>query len=124
MKFRAAAFVMFALAGCASVTDGGEPDMSGAWAFEVLTGPNSVTHGEMTLVVDGDGYRGTLTTDQGANVLTVRLLQLEGPDMRMLVESPNGPVTFEGILDPTGATFQGAVTYHTGQRFQMSGSRG
>ena len=75
----------------------------------------------MTIAAAEQGYRGTLTTDQGSNVLPVRSLTLDGSDMNMIVESPNGNVVFKGQLNSDGRSFQGTVTYHTGQNFPMSG---
>jgi len=98
------------------------PDLAGDWVFEVQTGRN-VAHGAMTLVADGTAYKGTLTTDQGNNVLPVRSLTLQGSALNMLVESPNGNVTFIGTLATDARTFQGKVTYHNGQEFPMSGRR-
>lgn len=122
----AAFCLVFALAGCASdsAARNRTPDLAGGWTFQVLTGGGNATQGAMTLVANRDGYGGTLTTNQGANTLLVRSLTLDGPDMRMLVESPDGNVTFEGVLSPSGTSFDGTVTYHTGQRFPMSGVRG
>lgn len=97
-------------------------DLSGDWVFEVETG-SSVTHGAIKLTAQGEAYSGTLTTDQGNNVLPVRSLTLDGAAMAMLVESPNGKVTFAGTLAPDGRTFEGKVTYHNGHAFPMSGSR-
>jgi hypothetical protein len=77
----------------------------------------------MTLVADGASYTGTLKTDQGNNVLPVRSLTLQGSDMSMLVESPNGNVTFKGKLAADAQTFEGKVTYYNGQVFPMSGHR-
>ena len=77
----------------------------------------------MTIASTEQGYRGTLTTNQGNNVLPVRSLTLDGSDMNMTVESPNGNVVFKGLLNPDGRSFQGTVTYHTGQSFPMSGSK-
>ena len=90
--------------------------------FEVKTG-NTVAHGAMTLTADGSGYRGTLTTDQGNNVLPVRSLTLAGSNMDMLVESPNGNVTFKGALSADASSFAGTVTYHNGQKFPMTGTK-
>ena len=82
-----------------------------------------MTHGAMTIAKAGQGYQGTLTTDQGSNVLPVRSLTLDGSDLNMIVESPNGKVVFKGLLNSDGRSFQGTVTYHTGQNFPMSGSK-
>ena len=98
------------------------PDLTGDWVFEVQTGQN-VTHGAMTLIANGASYKGTLTTDQGGNVLPVRSLTVDGFDMDMLVESPNGNVTFKGTLAADARTFVGKVTYYNGQTFPMSGHR-
>lgn len=114
-----------ALAGCAGNVHRNAvrpADLSGDWVFEVETGSN-VTHGAMKLVAQSEVYSGTLTTDQGNNVLPVRSLTLDGTAMAMLVESPNGKVTFAGTLAPDGRSFEGTVTYHNGQAFPMSGSR-
>ena len=116
-------FAVALLAGCASSSVRAKaPDLAGDWVFEVQTG-QSVTHGAMTLVADGASYTGTLTTNQGNNVLPVRSLTLQGSDMNLLVESPNGNVTFKGALSTDAQTFQGKVTYHNGQEFPMSGRR-
>ena len=112
---------MALLAGCAA-NSVRAPDLAGDWVFEVQTGQN-VAHGAMTLIGDGPGYTGTLTTDQGNNVLPVRSLTLQGSDLSMLVESPNGNVTFKGTLADDAQTFQGKVTYYNGQTFPMSGRR-
>jgi hypothetical protein len=116
---------LYLLSGCAGTPSTNETptrNLAGDWVFEVKTG-NTVAHGAMTLTADGSGYRGTLTTDQGNNVLTVRSLTLAGSDMDMLVESPNGNVTFKGALSADASTFAGTVTYHNGQKFPMTGKR-
>lgn len=77
----------------------------------------------MTLQADGSQYRGTLTTNRGNNVLPIRHLLLRGDEMEMVVESPNGTVTFKGRLSPDAQAFDGIAHYHTGQRFPMSGTR-
>jgi hypothetical protein len=108
------------LVGCAANPK--TPDLAGDWVFEAQTGEN-VAHGAMTLVADGAGYKGTLTTDQTDNVLSVRSLTLRGSELSMLVESPEGNVTFNGTLADDAQTFQGKVTYINGEIFQMSGRR-
>lgn len=116
-------FAVVVLVGCAGSPERvPAPDLAGDWVFEVQTGQN-VTHGAMTLVADQGSYTGTLTTNQGSNVLPVRSLTLLGSAMDLLVESPNGKVTFKGTLSSDAQTFQGRVTYHNGQEFPMSGRR-
>jgi hypothetical protein len=108
------------LAGCAANPK--TPDLAGDWVFEAQTG-ESVAHGAMTLVADGGSYKGTLTTDQTDNVLPVRSLTLRGSDLSMLVESPEGNVTFKGTLANDAQTFQGNVIYFDGRTIPMSGRR-
>src|SRR5215218_8915793 len=77
------------LTACASSPERSKAaDLKGDWVFEVQTGQN-IAHGALTLIPDGVSYKGTLTTDQGSNVLPVRSLTVDGFDMDMLVESPN-----------------------------------
>jgi hypothetical protein len=121
----AIAFAVLAAAGCATAPRdmrAGPPDLAGSWQFEVQTGA-AATHGEMRLAADGPGYRGSLTTSAGSQVLPVRSLTLEGSTLRMRVESPQGEVVFDGVLGPNSDSFAGTVTYHTGARFPMSGRR-
>jgi hypothetical protein len=98
------------------------PNLAGDWVFEAQTGEN-VAHGAMTLVADGASYKGTLTTDQTDNILPVRSLILQGSNMSMLVESPEGNITVKGTLADDAQTFQGKVIYFNGQTFAMSGRR-
>ncbi len=41
----------------------------------------------------------------------------------MPVGSPNGNATFKGALSADASSFDGTVTYHTGQKFPMTGKR-
>jgi hypothetical protein len=116
-------FAVALLTGCAASPQRPQaPDLAGDWVFEAQTGEN-VAHGAMTLVADGASYKGTLTTDQTDNVLPVRSLTLKGSDMNMLVESPEGNITFKGTLAADAQTFRGKVTYFNGQVIPMSGRR-
>jgi hypothetical protein len=116
-------FAVALLPGCAGSPERSKaPALAGDWVFEVQTGQN-VAHGSMTLVAAGASYTGTLTTDQGNNVLPVRSVTVQGSDMSMLVESLNGKVTFKGMLAADAQTFEGKVTYYNGQVFPMSGRR-
>ena len=107
-------------AGCAANPK--TPDLAGDWVFEAQTEEN-VAHGTMTLVADGASYKGTLTTDQTDNVLPVRSLTLQGSELNMLVESPEGSITVKGTLAEDAQTFQGRVIYLDGKIFPMSGRR-
>lgn len=116
-------FAVALSAGCAgSAQRSRTAALAGDWVFEVKTGQN-VAHGVMTLVADGASYSGTLTTDQSDNVLPVRSLTLQGSDLNMLVEAPDGKVTFKGTLAADAQTFQGNVTYINGEIFPMAGRR-
>jgi hypothetical protein len=116
-------FAVALFAGCAAGPERPKaPDLAGDWVFEAQTGEN-VAHGAMTLVADGASYRGTLTTDQTDNVLPVRSLTLQGSDFSMLVESPEGNITFKGTLAADAQTFQGKVIYLNGQIIPMSARR-
>ena len=108
------------LAGCAANPK--TPNLAGDWVFEAQTG-ETVAHGAMTLVADGASYKGTLTTDQTDNVLPVRSLTLQGGELSMLVEAPDGKVTFKGTLADDAQTFQGKAIYYDGRTFPMSGHR-
>ena len=112
------AVILFA--GC--VANPKTPNLAGDWVFEAQTGEN-VAHGAMTLVADGASYKGTLTTDQTDNILPVRSLILQGSNMSMLVESPEGNIMVKGTLADDAQTFQGKVIYFNGQTFAMSGRR-
>ena len=112
------AVILFA--GC--VANPKTPNLAGDWVFEAQTGEN-VAHGAMTLVADGASYKGTLTTDQTDNILPVRSLILQGSNMSMLVESPEGNITVKGTVADDAQTFQGKVIYFNGQTFAMSGRR-
>ena len=112
------AVILFA--GC--VANPKTPNLAGDWVFEAQTGEN-IAHGAMTLVADGASYKGTLTTDQTDNILPVRSLILQGSNMSMLVESPEGNITVKGTLADDAQTFQGKVIYFNGQTFAMSGRR-
>ena len=116
-------FALALFAGCAaSPQRPTSPDLAGDWVFEAQTG-ESVAHGAMTLVADGPGYKGTLTTDQTDNVLPVRSVTLQGSELSMIVESPEGNVTFRGKLAEDARTFEGKVIYLNGQIVPMSGRR-
>jgi hypothetical protein len=127
MKATFVALLFFALVGVGCVTgpertSAVKRDLSGSWNFVVQTGANQ-THGAMSLTPDGSSYRGTLTTNQGSNVLPVRSLTLTGSVINLVVESPQGNVVFDGILSRDADSFQGTVTYHTGEKFPMFGNR-
>jgi hypothetical protein len=94
------------------------PDLSGTWGFSVDVG-GRMTTGELVLLRQGGDYTGTITP-QGTNTLQVRSLRLTGQQVDLLVDTPEGPVTFAGTLGEDARSMQGIVTYHGGQRFPMA----
>lgn len=111
------------LAGCMAGRGAAPVSLAGGWSLLIEPGEGRVTRGRMQLAAAADGYRGTLTTDRGDNVLPVRSFTLAGADIRMHVESPQGAVTFAGALAPDARSFAGTVTYHNGSRFPMRATR-
>jgi hypothetical protein len=114
-------FCMLALSACASAGRGGARTsavVEGDWHFAVDVG-TSVTRGALALAATDSGYRGSLTTSVGNNVLPVRSFTKTGQKVKLVVESPNGLVIFEGTLAADSREMRGEVTYHTGQRFPM-----
>ena len=95
------------------------PDLSGAWEFDMDVGSH-VTLGAFTLERRADGYGGELTTNRGPNRLPVRSVALARDSVTMVVESPNGLVTFHGVLAGDARTMTGKVLYHNGQTYPMS----
>ncbi|MCK6432188.1 MAG: hypothetical protein HUU30_04265 [Burkholderiaceae bacterium] len=111
--------------GCATApapADLPAPSLAGHWLFEVDTG-KAKTLGAMQLIAQGTYYQGTLTTNQGTNVLPIRRLTVQARAIVMTVESPNGEVVFRGALDADDRSFSGTVTYFNGQVFPMTGRR-
>lgn len=121
------ASVMLVIAsGCAtprSVSDYAATTLIGSWNIEIDTG-RGTTIGTMLINREVPGREGSLTTNRGPNVLPVRTLTLDGHNLALSVESPNGTVLFKGELSRDGNTFQGKVNYHDGQVFSMKGVRG
>ena len=95
------------------------PDLSGAWDFDVDVGTR-VTHGAFTLERRGDGYGGELTTDRGPNRLPVRSVTLARDSVAMVVESPDGIVTFRGVLAGGATAMSGMMAYHNGRLYPMT----
>lgn len=123
----AATVAVLAVIGCAtrgtSAPAATPPDLSGAWEFDMDVGTH-VTHGRFTLHQRADGYGGELTTDRGPNRLPVRSLVVVRDSVTMVVESPNGLVTFRGLLSADTRGMQGAALYHNGQTYPMTVRRG
>lgn len=126
LKFFFAALVAVLFAACAP--DGHRaaaiaPDLSGNWTFSVDVAPDRVTVGTIVLEPSDAGYKGALTTNQGENVLPVSRFTLAGDAIAMIVESPDGAVSFVGVLADGAQAFNGTVTYHNGSQYPLSASR-
>jgi hypothetical protein len=113
--------LMTALVGMAvAIAPAPQPDLSGLWRFDVQTG-SRITVGAMTIRADGETYKGKLITNGGVEALDIRSLTLNGQDMVMLVDSPNGAVTFRGKIGDGARSFSGTMTYFNGRTFPMAG---
>lgn len=99
----------------------GRQSLGGRWDFRVMVGERS-TPGELWLFDRGGVYTGTLTP-QGTNTLPVRSLVQQQQKIAMIVDTPEGPVTLDGVVDAAGATIQGIVTYHHGQKYPLEARR-
>lgn len=117
-RFALAVLILCGSIGCiASAPRTAGPNLAGAWDFTVDVGA-SVTRGSMTLVRSGTGYSGELRA-AGPNALPVRSVVVTGTQVDLAVESPEGPVTFRGVLASDANSMVGEVTYHGGRRFPM-----
>ncbi|MBC7898015.1 MAG: hypothetical protein H7066_21515 [Cytophagaceae bacterium] len=97
------------------------PDLAGRWDFSVDLGTRT-TPGVLWLFLRGGEYTGTLSP-QGTNALPVRSLVLRRDQVAMTVDTPEGPVTFDGTIGESGAAMQGIVTYHQGVRYPLTARR-
>jgi hypothetical protein len=41
----------------------------------------------------------------------------------MTVDTPEGPVTFEGTLNSNGQSFQGTLNYHRGEKYPFAADK-
>ena len=94
------------------------PDLAGAWEFDIDVGKDT-THGAFALERKAEGYTGELTTNRGTNRLPIRSLTLVRDSVAMIVDSPNGTVTFLGRLETGACGMAGTVLYHNGARYPM-----
>ncbi len=137
-RVRAAAFtavLMLAVFGCSATRGGaaagvaGESaaatarldSLAGRWDFRVDLGARQ-TPGELWLFRRGAELTGTLAP-AGTNTLPVRALVLRGDSAHMTVDTPEGPVTFDGAVQAGWTGMRGVVTYHGGQRFPMTATK-
>lgn len=120
-----AALALVLLAACVSGPGGraAPAPLAGDWSFRVDTGEGRATLGRLSLAPAPSGYAGTLTTTQGNNVLPVRSFTVAGSMVRMIVESPQGAVTFAGALTEGARAFAGTVTYHDGRGYPLTATK-
>jgi hypothetical protein len=97
-------------------------DVTGRWDFRMDTGPDRIARGELWLFPRGEEFTGTATV-QGRNALPVRMLTVRGERIAMTVDTPEGPVTFDGTLHANGQSLQGTLIYHHGEEFPFSADK-
>jgi hypothetical protein len=67
------------------------------------------------------GYTGFAMTDQGGHALPIESIDIRDGTMVMVVNSPRGLVVFRGRIDPNETRFDGKLTYHNGNVYDMRG---
>lgn len=67
------------------------------------------------------GFTGFVVTDQGGHALPIESIDVQGHAMTMVVNSPRGLVIFKGKIDSDETRFDGQLTYHNGQVYDMRG---
>ena len=97
--------------------------IDGLWRFDMTSPQGVTTLGAMTVLRNKDrgAYGGKVITNGGVEALPIRSIEIRSHRMTMTVDSPNGPVVFNGDLSPSGQSFSGTLTYHDGRNFSMSG---
>ena len=67
------------------------------------------------------GYTGFAMTDQGGHALPIESIDIRDGAMVMVVNSPRGLVIFRGTIDKAETRFDGKLTYHNGNVYDMRG---
>ena len=67
------------------------------------------------------GYTGFAMSERGYHALPIESIELQGDKMIMVVNSPRGLVIFRGTINQGETRFDGKVTYHNGQVYDMRG---
>ena len=98
-------------------------DVTGRWDLRVEMGGDRTSRGELWLFPRGEEFTGTVSMQAAPNTLPVRMLTLRGEQIAMTVDSPEGPITFDGTLSANGQSLQGTLVYHHGQKFPMSADK-
>jgi hypothetical protein len=110
---------------CAKGTPAGAaanpPDLAGLWDFYLDVG-GVPSFGLLSIGRLDERYGGTLTPVRTAPVV-LRSLTVSDQDVRMVVGSREGDVTFNGVLSGSADRMCGIVTYHGGQLLPMVAQR-
>jgi len=99
----------------------GEPDLSGLWDFYMDVG-GIPSFGLLSVGRIDGRYGGTLTPVRTAPVV-LRSLTVSDQNVRMIVGSGEGDVTYNAVLSGPGDRMCGVVTYHGGQLLPMVAQR-
>ncbi len=84
-------------------------DLSGVWDFSVDAG-GQVIPGEMTLTRSGTTYGGTVVPT-GMTPATVRSATIEGRQVTIVIDTPDGEAVFQGEVSADGRTLTGSIAY-------------
>lgn len=98
-----------------------EPDLHGLWDFYMDVG-GEPSFGLLTIGRLDGRYAGTLTPVRTAPVV-VRSLTVTDRNVRMIVGSLEGDVTFNGVLSGAADRMCGIVSYHGGLLLPMVAQR-
>ncbi len=95
-------------------------DLSGIWDFSVDAG-GQVIPGEITLQRSGPSYSGTVSP-QGMSPATIRSVTVQGQQIGMVVDTPEGEAVFSLTLSADGRSLTGSVGYQ-GQQMGFNARR-
>lgn len=98
-----------------------EPELSGLWDFYMDVG-GVPSFGLLTIGRLDGRYAGTLTPVRTAPVI-LRSLTVSDRNLRMVVGSAEGDVTYNAVLSGPGDRMCGIVSYHGGQLLPMVAQR-
>ncbi len=95
-------------------------DLSGIWDFSVDAG-GQVIPGEITLQRSGPSYSGTVSPE-GMSPATIRSVTVQGQQIGMVVDAPDGEAVFSLTLSADGRSLTGSVSYQ-GQQMGFNARR-
>jgi hypothetical protein len=91
-------------------------ELEGLWDLLMDVG-GTPSFGLLSVGMSGPQLAGSVAMNAG--VAVVRSLALDGTNLRMVVVTSEGDVTFVGTLVAEGKQMCGIVTYHGGQKLPM-----